>query len=159
MSYLVIVESPSKARTIGRILGRKYQVMASKGHLIDLPKSKLGINLEQGFSPEYILIRGTGSILKELKQAQKKSEKVFLAADPDREGEAICWHLGQALNLDQDNNCRVEFNEITKGAVLEAFKHPRPIIKTGGCSAGPANTGPAGGYQISPCYGVKSAAG
>lgn len=127
MSYLVIVESPSKARTIGRILGRNYQVKASMGHLIDLPKSKFGINLDQDFDPEYILIRGKGSILKELKQAQKKSKKVFLAADPDREGEAICWHLGQALNIDQDEPCRVEFNEITKTAVLEAFKNPRPV--------------------------------
>ncbi len=127
MSYLVIVESPSKARTIGRFLGRNYQVKASMGHLIDLPKSKLGINLDQDFDPQYILIRGKGSILKELKQAQKKSKKVLLAADPDREGEAICWHLGQALNIDQDEHCRVEFNEITKTAVLEAFKNPRPI--------------------------------
>ncbi|HHX87347.1 MAG TPA: type I DNA topoisomerase [Firmicutes bacterium] len=127
MSYLVIVESPSKARTISRFLGRNYQVKASMGHLIDLPKSKLGIDLEQDFAPDYILIRGKGKILKELKQAQKKSKKVFLAADPDREGEAICWHLGQALNVDQDEDCRVEFNEITKEAVLEAFKNPRPI--------------------------------
>ena len=96
MSYLVIVESPSKARTIGRFLGRNYQVKASMGHLIDLPKSKLGIDLDQNFAPEYILIRGKGKILKELRQAKKKAKKVFLAADPDREGEAICWHLGQA---------------------------------------------------------------
>ncbi len=127
MSYLVIVESPSKARTIGKFLGRNYQVKASMGHLIDLPKSKLGINIDQNFDPEYILIRGKGSILKELKQAQKKSRKVYLAADPDREGEAICWHLGQALNIDQSEPCRVEFNEITKTAVLEAFKNPRTI--------------------------------
>ena len=128
MSYLVIVESPTKARTIRRMLDqRRYRVMASQGHLIDLPKSQLGIDIEKGFEPRYITIRGKGSILKELKEAGKKAQKVFLAADPDREGEAICWHLCQALNLDDSSPCRVEFFEITEAAVKEAFKNPHPI--------------------------------
>ncbi|MEW5785801.1 MAG: toprim domain-containing protein, partial [Bacillota bacterium] len=127
MSYLVIVESPSKARTISKFLGRSYRVLASMGHLIDLPRSKLGIDLEDGFTPRYITIRGKGKILKELKEAGKKAKQVYLAADPDREGEAICWHLSQALQLDDTEPCRVEFNEITKAAIREAFQKPRRI--------------------------------
>ena len=127
MSYLVIVESPSKARTIKKFLGRNYQVMASQGHLIDLPRSQLGIDLENDYTPRYITIRGKGPILKKLKEAGKKARQVFLAADPDREGEAICWHLGQALKIEEDRPCRVEFNEITKSAVQEAFQNPRLI--------------------------------
>lgn len=127
MSYLVIVESPSKARTIGKFLGRNYKVMASLGHLIDLPKSQLGINLEDSFTPRYITIRGKGQILKQLKDAGKKAKAVYLAADPDREGEAICWHLSQALSIDEDKPCRVDFNEITKSAIKDAFKNPRRI--------------------------------
>lgn len=127
MSYLVIVESPSKARTISRYLGRQYRVKASQGHLIDLPKSRLGIDIENGFTPRYITIRGKGEILKELREAGKKAKKIFLAADPDREGEAICWHLGQALGLDGEARCRVEFNEITPAAIKQAFKEPRAI--------------------------------
>ena len=124
---LVIVESPAKARTISKFLSKKYKVMASLGHLIDLPKSKLGVDVEDNFKPNYITVRGRGKILSELKAAGKKAEQIFLAADPDREGEAICWHLGRALNLDPKTAGRVEFNEITKEAVKEAFKNPRVI--------------------------------
>jgi DNA topoisomerase I len=124
---LVIVESPTKAKTIGKFLSRNYKVMASNGHLIDLPRSKLGIDIEHEFEPQYITIRGKGKILKDLKSAGKKAERIFLAADPDREGEAICRHLGKALNLDLEKPCRVEFHEITKTAIKESFKNPRPI--------------------------------
>ncbi len=124
---LVIVESPAKARTLKKFLGSKYQVLASLGHLIDLPKSKLGIDLEDNFEPRYITIRGKGKILQQLKEAGKKAEQVYLAADPDREGEAICWHIGRALKIDLGQSCRVEFNEITRTAVKEAFKKPRPV--------------------------------
>ncbi len=126
-SLLVIVESPAKARTLKKFLGPKYRVLASLGHLIDLPKSKLGIDLESDFEPRYITIRGKGKILQQLKEAGKKAEQVYLAADPDREGEAICWHIGRALKIDPEEPCRVEFNEITRAAVKEAFKKPRPV--------------------------------
>ncbi len=122
---LVIVESPTKARTIKKFLSKNYQVLATQGHLIDLPKSKLGVDIENDFAPKYITIRGKGKILKELKDKAKKAKKVFLAADPDREGEAICWHISRALNLDQSMPHRVEFNEITKERVKESFKNPR----------------------------------
>ncbi|NMD42168.1 MAG: type I DNA topoisomerase, partial [Firmicutes bacterium] len=125
--YLVIVESPTKARTLKKFLGSRYRILASQGHLIDLPKSKLGIDLENDFEPRYITIRGKGKLLQQLREAGKKAERVFLAADPDREGEAICWHLSQALKIDQESPCRVEFNEITRTAVKEAFKQPRRI--------------------------------
>ncbi len=124
---LVIVESPTKARTIKKFLSSRYKVLASQGHLIDLPRSKLGVDIENDFTPSYITIRGRGNILKELRDKAKKADRVFLAADPDREGEAICWHLGKALKLDRDKPCRVEFNEITRTAVKEAFKKPRQI--------------------------------
>lgn len=122
---LVIVESPAKARTISKFLSRKYKVMASQGHLIDLPRSKLGVDIESGFKPSYITIRGKGKILKQLREAGKKADQIFLAADPDREGEAICWHIGKALKIDMEKPCRVEFNEITKTAINEAFNNPR----------------------------------
>ncbi|HWK22251.1 MAG TPA: type I DNA topoisomerase [Ureibacillus sp.] len=125
--YLVIVESPAKAKTIERYLGKKYKVKASIGHVIDLPKSQTAIDTENNYKPKYITIRGKGPILQELKSAAKKAKKVYLAADPDREGEAIAWHLAQALNIDLASDCRVVFNEITKDAILESFKHPRPI--------------------------------
>ena len=125
--YLVIVESPAKARTLKKFLGSGYQVLASQGHLIDLPKSKLGIDIENNFEPLYITIRGKGKILQQLKEAGKKAERIYLAADPDREGEAICWHISQALNINSEERCRVEFNEITRTAVKEAFKKPRPV--------------------------------
>lgn len=125
--YLVIVESPAKAKTIERYLGKKYKVKASMGHVRDLPKSQMGVDIEQNFEPKYITIRGKGPVLKELKTAAKKAKKVYLAADPDREGEAIAWHLAHSLELDLNSDCRVVFNEITKDAIKESFKHPRMI--------------------------------
>ncbi len=127
--YLVIVESPAKAKTIEKYLGKKYKVKASMGHVIDLPKSQMGVDIEQNFEPKYITIRGKGPVLKEIKAAAKKAKQVFLAADPDREGEAIAWHLASSLNLDTTSKCRVVFNEITKDAVKESFKHPRELNK------------------------------
>jgi DNA topoisomerase-1 len=127
--YLVIVESPAKAKTIERYLGRKYKVKASMGHVRDLPKSQTGINIENQYEPKYITIRGKGPVLKDLKTAAKKAKKIYLAADPDREGEAIAWHLAHTLNIDENSDCRVVFNEITKDAIQEAFKHPRAINK------------------------------
>ncbi|MFY0542799.1 type I DNA topoisomerase [Brevibacillus sp. H7] len=124
---LVIVESPAKAKTIGKYLGSKYIVKASMGHVRDLPKSQMGVDVSQGFEPKYITIRGKGDVLKTLKDAAKKVKKVYLAADPDREGEAIAWHLAQYLGLDLNQPLRVVFNEITKDAIKEAFKHPRHI--------------------------------
>ncbi|MEI2390456.1 type I DNA topoisomerase [Priestia megaterium] len=125
--YLVIVESPAKAKTIERYLGKKYKVKASMGHVRDLPKSQMGINIEQDYNPKYITIRGKGPVLKELKTAAKKAKKIYLAADPDREGEAIAWHLAHSLDVDIASDCRVVFNEITKEAIKESFKHPRAI--------------------------------
>ncbi|WP_050181465.1 type I DNA topoisomerase [Domibacillus robiginosus] len=125
--YLVIVESPAKAKTIERYLGKKYKVRASMGHVRDLPKSQMGVDTENNYDPKYITIRGKGPVLKELKTAAKKAKKIYLAADPDREGEAIAWHLAHSLNIDTTSDCRVVFNEITKDAIKESFKHPRPI--------------------------------
>lgn len=125
--FLVIVESPAKAKTIERYLGKKYKVKASMGHLRDLPKSQMGIDVENNYDPKYITIRGKGPVLKELKSAAKKAKKIYLAADPDREGEAIAWHLAHTLNVDIHSDCRVVFNEITKDAIKESFKHPRSI--------------------------------
>lgn len=124
---LVIVESPTKAKSIGKYLGKKFMVKASMGHVRDLPRSQMGVDPENNFAPKYITIRGKGSVLKELKDAAKKVKNIYLAADPDREGEAIAWHLAQSLNIDPQSNCRVVFNEITKEAIKEAFKNPRPI--------------------------------
>ncbi len=124
---LVIVESPAKAKTIGKYLGSKFIVKASMGHIRDLPKSQIGVEVENGFSPKYITIRGKGDVLKEIRDASKKVKRVYLAADPDREGEAIAWHLAHYLDLSPNDECRVVFNEITKDAVKEAFKKPRPI--------------------------------
>ena len=123
---LVIVESPAKAKTISKFLGRDYLVKSSMGHVRDLPKSQFGVDIEHGFEPYYITIRGKGEIVKELREAAQKTERVLLAPDPDREGEAIAWHLQHLLGL-PDGRCRIEFNEITKQAVLEALKNPRPI--------------------------------
>ncbi|KON89101.1 DNA topoisomerase I [Sporosarcina globispora] len=125
--FLVIVESPAKAKTIERYLGKKYKVKASMGHVRDLPKSQTGIDVENNFKPKYITIRGKGPVLKELKSAAKKAKKIYLAADPDREGEAIAWHLAHSLDMDIHSECRVVFNEITKDAIKESFKHPRAI--------------------------------
>ncbi|WHY99147.1 type I DNA topoisomerase [Peribacillus simplex] len=125
--YLVIVESPAKAKTIERYLGKKYKVKASMGHVRDLPKSQMGVDVEHEYEPKYITIRGKGPVLKELKTAAKKAKKIYLAADPDREGEAIAWHLAHSLDVDVNSDCRVVFNEITKEAIKESFKSPRPI--------------------------------
>ncbi|WYP24974.1 type I DNA topoisomerase [Alkalihalobacillus sp. FSL W8-0930] len=125
--YLVIVESPAKAKTIGKYLGKKYIVKASMGHVRDLPKSQMGVDVSNDFEPRYITIRGKGPVLKDLKTAAKKVKKVYLAADPDREGEAIAWHLAHSLDIDEHSECRVVFNEITKQAIKDAFKTPRPI--------------------------------
>jgi DNA topoisomerase-1 len=126
---LVIVESPAKAKTIGKYLGPKFIVKASMGHIRDLPKSQIGVEVDNNFEPKYITIRGKGSILKELKDASKKVKRIYLAADPDREGEAIAWHLAHYLDVDSNEACRVVFNEITKDAVKDAFKTPRKINK------------------------------
>ncbi len=123
---LVIVESPAKAKTIKKFLGKNFDVEASMGHVVDLPKSKMGINIEENFEPKYITIRGKGKVLKKLRKAKKKSEQVYLATDPDREGEAISWHLSRALKLDESKN-RIEFNEITKNAITKAINNPREI--------------------------------
>ncbi len=132
--YLVVVESPTKAKTIGKFLGKNYKVVSSMGHIRDLPKSKLGIEVEDGFKPHYITIRGKGEMLKELKKSAKAADKILYAADPDREGEAIAWHLKQYLENNPEGNdpnpdelCRIEFNEITKEAIKNAVKKPRPI--------------------------------
>lgn len=126
---LVIVESPSKAKTIGKFLGNKYKVVASVGHIRDLPKSKLGINIENNFEPEYISIRGKGDVIKAMKKEAKDAGKVYLATDPDREGEAISWHIAYLLGIDEKEPCRIVFNEITKNAIQSAVKNPRAIDK------------------------------
>ena len=129
MSNLIIVESPAKAKTIEKFLGKGYKVKASVGHVRDLPKSKLGVDIENNFEPNYITIRGKAGTVNDLKKEAKKSDKVFLATDPDREGEAISWHLAFLLGLDEEEKNRIEFNEITKEAVRNAIKNPRKIDK------------------------------
>ena len=124
---LVIVESPSKAKTIGKFLGSNYKVTASVGHVRDLPKSKLGIDIDNNFEPQYISIRGKGDLIKALKKEAKDASKIYLATDPDREGEAISWHLAYILGIDPASPCRIVFNEITKKAIRDAVKNPRPI--------------------------------
>ena len=124
---LVIVESPAKARTLERILGRKYELKASLGHVRDLPKSKLGVDVDNGFSPEYVVPRAKSKIAKELRDASKKASTIFLATDPDREGEAISWHLLEVMKNPKTDYRRVVFHEITEEAITDAFKHPRDI--------------------------------
>ncbi|MFS8501392.1 MAG: type I DNA topoisomerase [Caldicoprobacter sp.] len=124
---LVIVESPAKARTIKKFLGSKYKVEASMGHVRDLPKSQLGVDIENDFEPRYITIRGKGEIINKLKKEAQNADKVYLATDPDREGEAISWHLAYLLGIDPNSTCRIEFHEITQQAVKNAIKHPRTI--------------------------------
>ena len=119
---LVIVESPAKVKTIKKFLGSNYEVLASQGHVRDLPKSQLGIDVEHDYEPKYITIRGKGDILAKLRKEAKKADRVYLATDPDREGEAISWHLSKALNLDEKKMYRITFNEITKAAVKESLK-------------------------------------
>ena len=127
MANLVIVESPAKANTIKGYLGSNYKVIASKGHIRDLPKSTLGIDVENGFEPHYINIRGKGDVISELKREAKNAKKIYLATDPDREGEAISWHIATQLGIPADKECRITFNETTKNAVKEAIKNPRRI--------------------------------
>ena len=124
---LVIVESPAKAKTINKFLGKDYEVVSSMGHIIDLPKSKLGIDVENNFKPEYIVMTDRKKNLAALKKSAKTKKAIYLAADPDREGEAISWHLGNALADEKKKFYRVTFDEITKDAILTAFKHPREI--------------------------------
>ena len=148
---LVIVESPSKAKTIGKFLGSKYKVIASVGHLRDLPKSRIGIDIENEFEPQYISIRGKGDIIKELKKEAKKANKVYLATDPDREGEAISWHIANLLNIDLEEECRIVFNEITKTAIQKAIKSPRKIdLKLVDAQQARRVLDRLVGYQISP---------
>lgn len=148
---LVIVESPSKAKTIGKYLGSSYKVVASVGHVRDLPKSKLGINIENDFEPEYIAIRGKGDLIKELKKEAKAAGKIYLATDPDREGEAISWHLAYLLGIDAEEPCRIVFNEITKDAIKNAVKNPRPIdLKLVDAQQARRVLDRLVGYQISP---------
>ncbi|HOJ77945.1 MAG TPA: type I DNA topoisomerase [Bacillota bacterium] len=127
MKSLVIVESPAKAKTIEKYLGKKFTVKASMGHLVDLPKSQFGVDIKDGFKPKYINIRGKGKIIKELKEAATKAEAIYLATDPDREGEAISWHLANTLGVEGKPIQRIEFHEITKKAVEESLKKPRAI--------------------------------
>lgn len=124
---LVIVESPGKVKSIGKFLGKGYKVEASVGHVRDLPKSQMGVDIEKNFEPKYITIRGKGDVISKLKKEAKSAKKVFLATDPDREGEAISWHLANILNIDEKQKCRVSFNEITQNAVKNAIKQPRTI--------------------------------
>ncbi|EHQ74826.1 DNA topoisomerase I [Staphylococcus epidermidis VCU057] len=124
---LVIVESPAKAKTIEKYLGKRYKVIASMGHVRDLPRSQMGVDTEDNYEPKYITIRGKGPVVKDLKKHAKKAKKIFLASDPDREGEAIAWHLSKILELEDSKENRVVFNEITKDAVKDSFKHPRGI--------------------------------
>ena len=125
--YLVIVESPAKSKTISKYLGKKYIVEASVGHVRDLPKSTLGIDIDNDFTPKYITIRGKGDVINKLKKHAKTAKKILLATDPDREGEAISWHLAKLLDIDEREACRVTFNEITKNTVLKSIKEPRQI--------------------------------
>lgn len=125
--YLVIVESPAKAKTIKKFLGSNYEVIASNGHVRDLPKSQMGIDVDNDFEPKYITIRGKGDILAQLRKEVKKADKVYLATDPDREGEAISYHLSKALKLDDKKYKRITFNEITKNAVKNSIKQARDI--------------------------------
>ena len=125
--YLVIVESPAKVKTIKKFLGKNYEVVASNGHVRDLPKSQMGIDVEHDYEPKYITIRGKGDILAKLRKQVKKADKVYLATDPDREGEAISWHLAYLLGIDPKADCRITFNEVTRDVVKEAVKEARPI--------------------------------
>ena len=124
---LVIVESPAKAKTIGKFLGRGYKVEASQGHVRDMPKSQIGVDVEHGFEPKYITIRGRGEILNRIRKEARSASKIYLATDPDREGEAISWHLANVLGIDEDAPCRIEFHEVTSKAVKAAVKSPRTI--------------------------------
>ena len=127
MSNLVIVESPAKAKTIQKYLGKDYEVIASMGHVRDLPAARLSVDIKNNYAPKYAVIKGKEKLVEELKKEAEKSEKVYLATDPDREGEAISWHLAYLLNLDLESKNRVEFNEITKTGVSNGMENPRSI--------------------------------
>ena len=153
---LVIVESPAKAKTIGKFLGKNYIVKASVGHIRDLPKSKMGVDVENDFEPQYITIRGKGPVVNEIKKEAKKADKIYLATDPDREGEAISWHLAYLLGLDEKENIRIEFNEITKDAIKKAIKNPRKIdINLVDAQQGRRVLDRLVGYKISPILWAK----
>ena len=122
---LVIVESPTKSNIIQKFLGKNYTVRASMGHLRDLPKSQFGVDVEHDFTPKYINIRGKGPLIKELRTLAKKADKIYLATDPDREGEAIAWHLGYLLGVGPQDKCRISFHEITPQAIKDALKDPQ----------------------------------
>ena len=153
---LVIVESPAKAKTISKYLGKNYVVEASMGHVRDLPKSQMGVDIENNYNPKYITIRGKGELIDKLKKEAKKCDKVYLATDPDREGEAISWHLSKILNISEDSKCRIEFHEITKNAIKSAIKVPRKI-DTGLVDAQQARRilDRLVGYEISPILWKK----
>ena len=154
--YLVIVESPAKVKTIKKFLGKNYEVVASNGHVRDLPKSQMGIDVEHDYEPKYITIRGKGDILAKLRKEVKKADKVYLATDPDREGEAISWHLSQALKLDGKNVRRISFNEITQNAVKASLKQPRDIdMNLVNAQQTRRILDRIGGYKISPLLWAK----
>jgi len=157
MAYkLVIVESPGKVKSIGKFLGKNYHVQASAGHIRDLPKSHMGIDIENNFEPKYITIRGKGDLISKLKKEAKGAEKVFLATDPDREGEAISWHLANLLDINQASKCRISFNEITKNAVANALKTPREIdLKLVNAQQARRILDRIVGYKISPILWKK----
>ena len=157
---LVIVESPSKAKTISKFLGSRYNVMASVGHIRDLPKSRMGVKIEDNFEPEYINVRGKAQLIKDLKTAASESDKVYLATDPDREGEAISWHICSLLGIDPKDANRIEFHEITKPAVSAAIEHPRSInLDLVDAQQGRRVIDRVVGYGISPVLWNKVARG
>ncbi len=124
---LLIVESPGKIKTLSKFLGKSFVVEASKGHIMDLPKTKLGVDVDAGFAPDYHEVKEKGEVIKKLKDLASKADQVFLAPDPDREGEAISWHLARVLGIKESASCRVTFNSITRDAVVSAIEHPSPI--------------------------------
>ena len=153
---LIIVESPAKAKTIGRYLGKGYKVEASQGHVCDLPKSQLGVDPDKDFEMKYITIRGRGDILSRIRKEAKNASQIYFATDPDREGEAISWHLYHVLGVDENKACRIEFNEVTKKAVQNAIKNPRKL-DTGRIDAQQARRAldRLVGYKISPLLWAK----
>ena len=153
---LVIVESPAKAKTIKKFLGSSYEVIASNGHIRDLPKSQMGIDVDNDFEPKYITIRGKGELLSALRKEVKKADKVYLATDPDREGEAISWHLSKALKLEDKKYKRITFNEITKNAVKGSLKNARDIdMNLVDAQQARRVLDRLVGYEISPLLWVK----
>ena len=160
MKKLIIVESPAKATTIKKFLGSNVKVIASKGHLRDLPKSRLGVDIENNFEPEYINVRGKGDLIKELKKEALSSDEVYLATDPDREGEAIAWHLSKLLGIDENKECRVTFNEITKETVKKSMEKPRKInLNTVDAQQARRVLDRIVGYKISPILWKKVKSG